>query len=403
MVAVATTGPYSWYLLGEVADTLGVWMQRLALGWLVWQLTRSPAWLGILSFLKFAPTIALGLIGGVLADRMSRRVLVIGMQAIAVLKAVVITVLLWSGDLSIGILVVIELVIGTGIALSQAASRTLVNDLVPSDRLSSAIALDSVVFNVSTMIGPAVAGAVMLAFDLTICFAVIAVLTTVHLVVLFAVVPDRSFGAPAEESMVGAIVTATRYALAHPGIGPMLALHLAFTLCARPLIEMLPAYAGGVLHEGVDAVSLLTSAVGAGAIGSGLWLASRRSHLGLCRVVLRGMLWMGLAMIAFAFAPNLAVAAALALVIGAGMTVRAAGIQTLIQLAAADHLRGRVLSFYGLVLNGGVALGAALMGALAEGIGLRWAIFAMSLVSLAIWAAVMMRRREIQASLEPAA
>src|SRR4029453_2505420 len=128
-------------------------------------------------------------------------------------KAVVITVLLWSGDLSIGILVVIELVIGTGIALSQAASRTLVNDLVPSARLSSAIGLDSVVFNVSTMIGPAVAGAVMLAFDLTTCFAVITVLTTVHLIVLFVVVPDRSFGAPAEESMVGAIVTATRYAL----------------------------------------------------------------------------------------------------------------------------------------------------------------------------------------------
>jgi predicted MFS family arabinose efflux permease len=217
---------------------------------------------------------------------------------------------------------------------------------------------------------------------------------------LFVVVPDRSVATAKEESMVEAIVTATRYALAHPGIGPMLALHLAFTLCARPLIEMLPAYAGGVLHEGVDAVSLLTSAVGAGAIVSGLWLASRRSHIGLSRVVLRGMLWMGLAMVAFAYAPSLWVAAALALVIGGGMTVRAAGIQTLIQLAAADHLRGRVMSFYGLVLNGGVALGAALMGALAEAMGLRGAIAAMAIVSLAIWAAVMLRRREIEASLE---
>jgi predicted MFS family arabinose efflux permease len=165
---------------------------------------------------------------------------------------------------------------------------------------------------------------------------------------------------------------------------------------------MLPAYAGGVLHAGVDAVSLLTSAIGAGAITSGLWLASRRSAVGLCRIVLNGMLWMGLAMVAFGAAPNLAVAAALALVIGAGMTVRAAGIQTLIQLAAADHLRGRVLSFYGLVLNGGVALGAALMGGLAEAMGLRGAIATMALVSLAIWAAVMMRRHEIAASLEPA-
>jgi predicted MFS family arabinose efflux permease len=316
---------------------------------------------------------------------------------------VAITLLLWTGGLSIAILVAIELVIGTAIALSQAANRTLVNDLVPADRLSSAIALDSVVFNVSTLVGPAVAGAVMLAFDLTVCFAVITVLTTVHLVILFLVVPaGRSRTAGEPESMLSAIVTATRYALAHPGIGPMLALHLAFTLCARPLIDMLPAYAGGVLHAGVDAVSLLTSAIGAGAITSGLWLASRRSHLGLCRIVLNGMLWMGLAMVAFAAAPNLLVAAALALVIGAGMTVRAAGIQTLIQLAAADHLRGRVLSFYGLVLNGGVALGAALMGGLAEAMGLRGAIATMALVSLAIWAAVMMRRHEIAAALEPA-
>ena len=179
MVAVATTPPYSWYLAGEVADTLGVWMQRLALGWLVWELTRSPAWLGILSFLKFAPTIVLGLIGGVLADRMSRRTLVIGMQMTALFKAVIITLLLWTGGLSIAILVAIELVIGTAIALSQAAGRSLVNDLVPADRLSSAIALDSVVFNVSTLVGPAVAGAVMLAFDMTICFAVITVLTLV--------------------------------------------------------------------------------------------------------------------------------------------------------------------------------------------------------------------------------
>ena len=402
MIAVATTPPYSWFLLGEIADTISVWMGRLALGWLVWELTRSPAWLGILSFIKFAPTIVLGLVGGVLADRMSRRTLVIAVQAAAVAKSVAILALLATGALGLPMLIAIEFSIGTAIALSQAASKTIITRMVSEDRLSAAIALDSVVFNVAAMIGPAIAGAIMLGFDLLTCFAAIAVLQAINLAVLAAVVPgDLASRATPGESMLQSINAAMRYALHHPAIGPLLLLHLAFTLCVRPLVDMLPAFAGGVLGEGVHAVSLLTSALGAGAIASGLWLASRRSHAGLCRIVLHGMLWLGVAMIGFAAAPTIAVAAPIAIVIGVGMTVRGAGIQTLIQIAATDHLRGRVLSFYGLVLNGGAALGAAAMGGLAEWLGLRLAIEAMALASLAIWAAIMTRRRAMEAALEP--
>jgi MFS family permease len=186
----------------------------------------------------------------------------------------------------------------------------------------------------------------------------------------------------------------------HPGIAPLLILHFAFTFAVRPIIDMLPAFAGGELGDGVDAVSLLTSMVGAGAIASGVYLASRKPGPGLLRLVMASMVVLGAAMLGFAFAPTLWVAAAMAALIGAGMAVRAAGVQTLVQLAATEDLRGRVLSLYGLGLNTGASLGAIGVGALAEWLGLRWALASVAIASLLVLALTLLRRREMEAALE---
>jgi MFS family permease len=402
MVVVATTPPFSWYLLGQTADTIGVWMQRLAMGWVVWEMTGSAGWLGVMTFLKFAPTIALGLIGGVLADRASRRRIIIAVQAFAVVKTLAIVVLMALGWLNLALLLLLEFAIGTAIALGQASSKTIVSELVPAERLGSAIALNSVVFNTSTLIGPAIAGAVMLALGTVACFAVIAALFAIHLIVICLVVPDAEprRRAAGSESMGRAILAALRYSVRHDGIGPMLALHLAFTLCARPLVDLIPAFVGGELGGGVDAVSLLTSMVGAGAVIAGIYLAQRRPGPGLCWIVMATMVLLGIAMLGYAAAPSLAVAAPLAALIGAGMSVRGAGIQTLVQLAAAENLRGRVLSFYGLVLNGGAAIGGLAMGLLADAIGLREAIAVMTAAALLVSLALLPRRRRMEAALE---
>lgn len=401
LIVVAAAPPYCWYLLGQVADTLGVWMQRLAIGWLVWELTHSAGWLGVITFIKFAPTIALGLVGGWLADRFARGTIVIAVQSLAVIKTGLIALLLGLDLLTLPALLLLELLIGIGIALSQAASRTLVVELVPSDRLSSAIALSSIVFNISSLIGPAIAGMILVLLDIVACLWVITALFTVNLLA-YLFIARRLPGTPRPpgEPMLRAISSALRHAVGHDGIGPLLALHLAFTAAVRPLIELLPAFAGGVLQGGVSAVTLLTSAVGIGATAAGIYLGSRQPGHGLCRLVVYAMLGLGLSMLAFAQAPTLAIAVPIAVAIGVGMTIRGAGIETLVQLASSDQMRGRVLSFYGLLLNGGVACGSVIMGLIADAIGLRLAIVVMALAALAVWAWVHPRLARMTAALE---
>lgn len=402
LVAVATTPPYCWYLLGQAADTIALWMQRLALGWLVWELTESTAWLGAISFLKFAPTMVLGLFGGVLADRFSRGHIVLAGQAVSVFKAVTVAILIITGGINLPILVILTLMVGIAVGLSQAAGKAVVNELVPRDRVPSAIALNSVVFNVSQLVGPAVAGVILVFAGTVACFVVIAVLFAVNFAV-FAVILPRISNKPSgrsDEPVLRAITTALGFCMRHKGIAPLLILHFAFTFAVRPIIDMLPAFADNELHAGVDAVSLLTSAVGLGAIASGIYLATRKPGPGLLNLVMMSMVVLGTAMLGFAAAPNVPVAAAMGALIGAGMAVRAAGVQTLVQLSATEDLRGRVLSLYGLGLNTGASLGAIGVGALAEWVGVRWSLAIVAIASLLVLGAVLLRRREMEAALE---
>lgn len=401
MLAVATRPPYSWYLVGQAADTIALWMQRLALGWLVWELTGSAAWLGAISFLKFAPTMLLGLFGGVLADRFPRGHIVLAGQAVTVFQATAMAVLIVTGGINLPILVALTLMVGVAVGLSQAASKTVVNELVPRADVPSAIALNSVIFNVSQLVGPAIAGIVLVFMGNVACFAVVAALFAVNLVVFWTILPHVSAKPRAEaQPMLRAIATALAFCARHDGIAPLLVLHFVFTFSVRPIIDLLPAFAGGELNDGVDAVSLLTSAVGLGAIATGMYLAARRSRPGLFRIVMWSMLVLGLSMLGFALAPDLPIAVIMATLIGAGMAVRAAGVQTLVQLAASEDLRGRVMSLYGLGLNTGAALGGLLVGALADAIGVRHAIAAVALVSLFVLALTALRRRRMEAALE---
>lgn len=401
LVRVATTAPYSWYLLGQAADTIGLWMQRLALGWLVWELTGSTAWLGAISFLKFAPTMVLGLFGGVLADRLPRGPIVLAGQAVSVFNAVTVAALIVTGDISLPILVALTLMVGISVGLSQAASKAVVNELVPRADVPSAIALNSVTFNVSQLVGPAVAGVVLVFFGTVTCFVAIAALFAVNLVVFWHIMPHVSARPRGErQPVLRAIGTALSFCAHHRGIAPLLILHFAFTFAVRPLIDMLPAFAGGELNDGVDAVSLLTSAVGLGAIVSGVYLAARRPGPGLLNLVMASMFVLGSALLGFALSPTLEIAAAMAALVGGGMAVRAAGVQTLVQLAATEDMRGRVLSLYGLGLNTGASLGALGVGFLAEAIGLRPAIATVAIASLLVLGAVMLRRRAMEEALE---
>ena len=336
-----------------------------------------------------------------LADRFPRGHIVLAGQAVTVFQSTAMAVLIVTGGINLPILVALTLMVGVAVGLSQAASKTVVNELVPRADVPAAIALNSVIFNVSQLVGPAIAGLVLVFLGNVACFAAVAALFAVNLVVFWTILPHVSAKPRAEaQPMLRAIATALAFCARHDGIAPLLVLHFVFTFSVRPIIDLLPAFAGGELNDGVDAVSLLTSAIGLGAIATGMYLAARRSRPGLFRIVMWSMLVLGLSMLGFALAPDLPIAVIMATLIGAGMAVRAAGVQTLVQLAASEDLRGRVMSLYGLGLNTGAALGGLVVGALADAIGVRHAIVMVALVSLFVLGLTALRRRRMEAALE---
>jgi predicted MFS family arabinose efflux permease len=171
--------------------------------------------------------------------------------------------------------------------------------------------------------------------------------------------------------MLGAIADGLRYALRHPGIGPILLLQAVLAVCARPFVELLPGFAAEVFGRGAPGLAMLSSTIGIGAIAGGLWLAQRPGQTGLPRIVLATSVMTALTILAFALCRWFWPAVACVALAGFAMVVAGAGTQTVLQTAVDEDMRGRVLSLFGLIFRGGPALGALAMGAASEALGLQ--------------------------------
>ena len=190
------------------------------------------------------------------------------------------------------------------------------------------------------------------------------------------------------------------YALAHPGIGPMLFLLATVSLGVRPFIDLMPGFAAEVFRGGADILAMLSSTVGLGAIASGLWIA-RRGPGGLTRLVLINTLLTSLAIIGFVATDILWFALISVALAGMALVACTVSMQTLMQLSVDGTRRGRVLSLYGIILIGGPAAGALIMGSLSELLGLRLPLAGGSLLALLVWLQIWQRRQAIAAALEP--
>ena len=171
--------------------------------------------------------------------------------------------------------------------------------------------------------------------------------------------------------MVGAVADGLRYALRHPGIGPILLLQAVLALCARPFVELLPGFAADVFGRGAPGLAVLSSTIGIGAIVGGLWLAQRPDQSGLTGVVLGSSVLTALTVLGFALCPWFWPAVACVALAGVAMVVAGAGTQTVLQAAVDEGMRGRVLSLFGLIFRGGPALGALIVGVASEAFGLQ--------------------------------
>lgn len=395
---------YGPYVAGNSMSLIGLWVQRVAVGWLAWELTHSATWLGIVSLADLAPSLLVGPLAGAYADRADRLRIVRIAQTLAMVQATVLASLTAASLMDIELLVALVLVNGFVVGFNQPARLSLVPSLVPRADLPTAVAINSIVFNLARFIGPAVAGVIIVQAGVAAAFAFNALSFVAFLIVLarLRIEPESSsLTARAHDaSLARSVVEGVRYVVGHPGIGPLLALMVALAIGVRPFVELLPGYADRVFGGGAGMLAALGSALGLGAVAGGMWLAWRGEAPGLARIAVAAT---GLATIgAAAFALTTSIVPGLLCVIatGAALAIAGVGTQIRIQTAVDPALRARVMSLYGLTMRAGPALGAIVMGVAADRIGLRWPLLAGAVLVAALWARIWAMRARVVAGLE---
>lgn len=381
------------YTAAGFVSHVGTWTQKVGVGWLAWELTRSSAWVGAVAFADLFPAVLLGLVGGAVADRRDQRRLAVLTQAAALLQSLALLALALAGALTIWPLLGLTLLLGVVDGLHQPVRLALVPRLAPPGDIAKAVGLNSIAFNAARFAGPALAGVLLLSSGAGAVFAANALsfvpfLVTLAVVRLTALPPPASRAAGGAGSIARDVLAGLRYAAGHEVLAPALAL-LAITCgLLRPFTELLPALAAGVHRGDAGTLAAFTAAVGLGAMAGAFWASRGRDRAELARSALLATPLLAGSVLLLAAAGRVAVA--LPALAAAGFFAVAANVatQSLIHLAAEPRMHGRALGLFGLVFRGGTALGALLLGLAGERTGLPAAMAGAGLLALAAWLAM---------------
>lgn len=390
---------------GAFVSHIGTQMQNITVPWVLFKLTDSEAWLGFAAFCHFAPALLVGPYGGMLADRMSRRRVLLIMQAAAAVLALGLWVSWETGHASPALIVTLVGMSGLVFGFGQASWHSFVPSLVPRDELLNAVTLNSAQFNAARAIGPMIAGLTLAKFGAGAAFLVNAISYLAVVAALFAIrardqrsmivaaEPVAGTAEPLSEreekggSRPGSFSEAVRYARAHQGIMTALILLFVVMFLASPTIQLLASFAEAEFSVGEGAYGLLTSALGMGAVFAAVMLGAYGDGIRRSRLVGRAALCFSFVLGAMALAPNFGTGLVVMFVFGMCYLLIASSLNTTIQLLVEDRYRGRVLALFGMSFTAGMPLGALVQGVLSYFFGVRIvvAVAALVLFGFVVW------------------
>lgn len=366
---------YLAYVGGNFASSVGVWVQRVAIGWLTWKLTESPAWLGAVMFAEAGPTIILGLFAGAILDRYSQMALLRVTQMMIIGYSLALAGAVLAGAISIWLLFAMVLFRGAVFAVNRPARQTIVYALAGRDLLPNALAFNATVFNSSKFIGPGIAGAMIVLFGVGGTLLAAFLLQLVFTAALAYIGSVESARKPREsQPILREVADGFRYIAAHRGVRFQFFILGAVSLFAKPISDLLPGVASEVLQGQAQDLAILFAAHGIGAFAAGALLSIFSGRLDSVDLCAACVLTVSVATIAFASIPVFWAACGLLALIGACIVCVDVTSQTAVQSAIRTRFRGRTMSSYGVVAQGAPALGALLMGVVAEWQGLALAI-----------------------------
>ena len=391
------------YIYGNSFSQFGIWVQRVAVAWLTWELTQSPFWLGLMAFADFAPSVVCAPLAGAIADRVDRLRGIKITQAIGGLQCIALVVLTGTGAITVEMLLGLTFLLGVVMAFNQPLRLAVIPSLVGAKDMSAAVSVNSLTFNIARISGPAIAGLTILRFGIAPCFAICALSYFIFVFALLSVRVQDQIQRGQRRTLRDLpleIMAGLHYCRSHAGIGPVMVLMAVVAIAGRSYTELLPGFAAEVFDRGADGFAMLTGAMGVGAIVGGMTLATRTSVAGLTSYIVLNVLILGLAVVGFALAPTFWAALIMVCVSGFSQVVVGIGEQTLVQNAADPSMRGRVLSLYGMIGRAGPAIGALITGALAEVFGLRWPVMAGAVMMLLFLFWLIPRRKKMAEALE---
>jgi MFS family permease len=361
---------YRLYFAGQSLSLIGTWLQQVAMGWLTYRLTGSAWLLGVVAFCASIGILVLGPFAGVVADRVNRRRALMVTQALMLAQALALAVITALGHIEVWHLIAFALWLGTVSAFDVPLRQSLYVQLV-DDRadLPNVIALNSLIVNVARVVGPAIAGLLLAVVGEAVCFALNA-LSFVAVIAALSLLrwPAETHPRPAS-GWWSSWTEGARYAFGFAPSRALLTLVAALSWTITPYASLMPVYAKDVYGGGPQSLGLLLSAAGAGALSCMVYLAGRSTIRGLGRVIAAATALAGAALAGFSHLRYFPLALVLMAVVGGGLILAAASVNTILQTIAEDRLRGRVASYFTMAFLGVAPLGNLAAGALAAAIG----------------------------------
>jgi MFS family permease len=366
---------YRLFFAGQGVSLIGTWMQQLAMSWLVYRLTDSVLLLGLVNFCSQMPSFLLGPFAGVLSDRFDRHKVLLWTQALSMVQASTLAALVLTDHVSIPFIMFLSVFLGIVNAFDVSARQSFVVEMVEHrEDMSNAIALNSSMFNAARLVGPSVAGLVIAAVGEGICFLINAVS---YLAVIGSLLAMRlkPFERPnVEHKVLESLREGFSYAFGFAPIRSIILLIGMLSLFGMPFSVLMPVFARDVLGGSANTLGFIMGASGMGALSGALYLASRKTVLGLGKLIVGAALLFGLGLVLFSFTRSLPLAMFCIFLAGLGMMLQMASCNTILQTIVDEDKRGRVMSFYSMAFMGMAPFGSLLAGWVAEHIGVTYTL-----------------------------
>ncbi len=342
--------------IGACTSAIGTWMQIVAQSWLIYSLSGSSFLLGLNEVLGGLPIFLFSLIGGVAADRIDRRHLLLFSQYVQMTCAFLLTALVALHIVQVWHILTLTFVAGMGQAFGGPAYSALIPTLVKKEDMPNAIALNSIQFNAAVMVGPALAGIALAKLGNVWCFFLNGLSFLAPIIALY-MLKVRFLPQKTGESVTDSMKHGFRFVSAQGAMAALIVLAFAMTFLAVPMRTFLPVFAKNIFHRGAETYALFLSVMGSGSIAGSLAIASMGDIRSKGRVAITTLILLGLGIAGMSFSRNIVLTCVMLFLSGASMMAVFASVNSLVQLIVTNEMRGRVMSIYNFAFRGGMGMG----------------------------------------------